>query len=122
MVNLGPMALFSNYKLITSNGKHSKDIGHAYIVSSMYKLKTTAEDSYILTIGFDRYRGRRQRELTKNKNIKGKYHVIFHLTDLFGFAEHQEKATFGHGCKLTLTRNSDSDVLIKDNAITKLKL
>ena len=33
------------------------------------------------------------------------------LKDVFGFAEHQEKATFGLGYKLTLTRNKDEAVI-----------
>ena len=33
----------------------------------------------ILSIGFDRDRGRRQRELTNNNTQKGKYHVRIHL-------------------------------------------
>ena len=37
LVNLGPVALFSNYNLTTSSGKHLEDVSHAHIVSSMYK-------------------------------------------------------------------------------------
>ena len=33
------------------------------------------------------------------------------LKDNFGFAEHQEKATYGLGYILTLTRNNNSSVL-----------
>ena len=40
----------------------------------MYKLITSARNTD-LSIGFDRDRGRRQRELTSNKIIKGKYYV-----------------------------------------------
>ena len=36
--NLGPIALFSNYKLTTSSGKHLEEIRHAHIVSLVYKL------------------------------------------------------------------------------------
>ena len=35
LVNLGPIALFSNYKLTTSSGKHLEEISHAHIVSLM---------------------------------------------------------------------------------------
>ena len=70
-----------------------------------------------LSIGFDRDRNRRQRELTNNKTQKGKYHVRIYLKDVFGFAEYQEKGTYGLGYKLTLTRNTDNAVLNKDNAI-----
>ena len=116
LVNLGPIALFSNYKLTTSSGKHLENIDHAHIVSLMYKLLSSSKGSDDLSIGFDRDRGRRQREMTNNKTQKGKCHVRFYLKDVFGFAEYQEKATYGLGYKLTLTRNTDNAVLNKDNA------
>ena len=33
LVNLGPVALFSNYKLTTSSGKYLENIDHGHIVS-----------------------------------------------------------------------------------------
>ena len=117
LVNLGPIALFSNYKLTTSSGKHLEEISHAHIVSLMYKLLTSSKDGDDLSIGFDPNRGRRKNELTNNKTIKGKYHIRIYLKDIFGFAEHQEKGTYGLGYKLTLTRNTDNAVLNKDNAV-----
>ena len=47
-----------------------------------------------------------------------------YLKDIFGFTEHQEKATYGLGYKLTLTRNSDNAVLNETNAtaIGKIKI
>ena len=61
LVNLGPIALFSNYKLTTSSGKHL-EVCHAHIVSLMYKLLTSSEDGNDLSIGFDRNReGRKKR-------------------------------------------------------------
>ena len=125
LVNLGPVALFSNYKLATSSGKHLEEVSHAHIVSLMYKLITTAKGCDDLSIGFDRDRTRRRNELTNNKNVKGKYHVRIYLKDVFGFAEHQEKATYGLGYKLTLTRNNDNAVLNKNDntvALGKLKI
>ena len=117
LVNLGPIALFSDYKLTTSSGKHSEEISHAHIVSLMYKLLTSSKDSDDLSIGFDRNRGRRKNELSNNKTIKGKYHIRIYLKDIFGFSEHQEKGTYGLGYKLTLTRITDNAVLNKDNAV-----
>ena len=35
-VNEGPIALFSNYKLQSSSGKHIEEINHAHIVCLMY--------------------------------------------------------------------------------------
>ena len=117
LVNMGPIALFSNYKLTTSSGKHLENIDHAHIVSLMYKLLTSSKGSDDLSIGFDRDRNRRQRELTNNKTQKGKYHIRIYLKDVFGFAEYQNKGTYGLGYKLTLTRNTNNAVLNKDNAI-----
>ena len=82
----------------------------------MYKLITTAKGCDDLSIGFDRDRTRRRKKLTNNKNIKGKHHVRIYLKDVCRFAEHQEKATYGLGYKLTLTRNSDNSVLNKTDA------
>ena len=91
LVNLGPIALFSNYKLKTSSGKHLEEISHAHIVRLMYKLLTSSKDDEDSSIGFDRDRGRRKRELSNNKNIKGKYHIRIYLKDIFRFPEHQKK-------------------------------
>ena len=75
-----------------------------------------------MSICFDRDRNRRQRELTNNKSQKGKYHVRIYLKDVFGFAEYQDKCTYGIGYILTLTRNSVNAVLIKGNAINNAKI
>ena len=122
LVNLGPTALFSKYKLTTSSGKHLEKISHAHIVSLMYKLLSSGKGSDDLSIGFDRDRNRRKRELTNNKNIKGKFHLRICLRGIFGFAEHQEKCTYGLGYKLTLTKNTDNAVLNKDNAVNNDKI
>ena len=87
----------------------------------MYKLITSARNTDDFSIGYDRDRGRRQRELTKNKTIKSKNHVTLMLKDFFGFAQHQKKGTYGLVYKLTLTRNSDCAVLNKGNAISNAK-
>ena len=120
--NLGPVALFSNLKLKTSSGKHLEDISHAHLVSLMYKLITSSKDSNDLSIGFDHSRNRRRDELAHNKNIKGKYHVKIMLKDVFGFVEHQQKATYGLGYKLTLTRNKDDAVIDKAVGITDARI
>ena len=122
LVNLGPIALFSNYKLTSSSGKHLENIDHAHIVSLMYKLLSSSKGSDDLSIGFDRDRTRRRNELTNNKNIRGKYHIRIYLRDVFGFAGYQEKGTYGLGYKLTLTRNTDNAVLNKGNAINNGKI
>ena len=113
LVNLGPIALFSNYKLTTSSSKHLEEISHAHFVSLMYKLLTSSKDSEDSSIGFDRSRGRRKNKLYNNKSIKGKFHIRIYLKDIFGFAGYQEKVTYGLGYKLSVTRNTDNAVLNK---------
>ena len=117
LVNLGPIALFSVYKLVTASSKHLEEVNHAHFVSLIYKIVTSSKDGDDLSIGFDRNRGRRKDELTDNKNIKGKYHSRIYLKDILGYAENQEKATYGLGYRLILTRNTDNAVLNKDNAV-----
>ena len=122
LINLGSIALFSNYKLTTSSGKHLEIIDHAHIVCLMYKLLSSSRDSDDLSIGFDRIRDRRKRELKNNKTQKGKNHLRIYLKDVFGFAEHQQVGTFGLGYKLALTRNTDNAVLNKNNATNNAKI
>ena len=122
LVNLGPIALFSNFKLTTSSGKHLEDISHSHIVSLIYKLITSSKDSNDLSIGFDHSRNRRRDDLAPNKKSKGKYHVKIMLKDVFGYAELQEKATYGLGYKLALTRNKDDAVIDKANAIADARI
>ena len=122
LVNLGPIALFSNFKLTTSSGKHLEDISHTHLVSLMYKLITSSKDSNDLSIGFDNSRNRRRDELALNKNIKGKFHLKIMLKDVFGFVEHQEKGTYGLGYKLTLTRNKDDAVIDKAGGIAEARI
>ena len=122
LVNLGPIALFTNFKLTTSPGKHLRDISHSRIVSLMYKFKTPSKSSDDLSIGFDRDRDRRRDKLSSNKNIEGRYHLRFMLKDVFVFAKLQEKATYGLGYKLTLTRNKDEAVIDKDACIADARI
>ena len=83
----------------------------------MYKLVTSSKDGDDLSIGFDRNRERRKNEFSNNKTIKNKYYIRIYLKDIFGYAEHQEKGTYGFGYRLTLTRNTDNAVLNKDNVV-----
>ena len=56
LFNLAAKALFSNYNLTTSSGKHLEEINQAHIVSLLCKLQTSSKDSDDLSIGFDRSR------------------------------------------------------------------
>ena len=122
LINLGVMALFSIYKLVTHSSKHLEEINNAHTVCLMYKVVTSSKDSDDLSIGFDRDRGRRKKELTNNKNIKGKYHARIYMKNIFGYAECQEKGTYGLGYRLKLTRNTDNAALNKDPALTNAKV
>ena len=119
---MGPIALFSNFKLTTFSAKHLEDISHTHLVSLMYNLITSCKISDDLSIGFDRSRARRQDEMIDNKRVKGKYLLRIMLKDIFGFAKHQEKATYGLGYKLTLTRNKDEAVKDKVAGIADARI
>ena len=99
-----PIVLFSNYKLTSCYGKILEELSHAHIVSLSYILMTSSRGSDDLSMGLDRDRNRRQRELTNKKNIKGKYHVTLTFKDIFGVAEQQEKGTYGLDYRLILTK------------------
>ena len=90
---LGPISLFSGFKLTTSSGKNLEDISHAHIFCLIYKLITSSKDRDDLSIGFDRSRNGRRDELAQNKNKKGKQHLRILQKYVFGFAESHEKAT-----------------------------
>ena len=79
-----------------------KVFSNAHIVSLLYEIITSAKNTKDFSIGFDRDSGRRQEALTK-KNSEKKYHLRIMLRDVFGFAELQEKGTYGLGYKLSLT-------------------
>ena len=108
--------------MTTSGGKHLEEINHAHIVSLVHRLLSSSKESDDLTIGFDRSRDRRKRKITDNKNIKGENHLRSYLRDFFGFAEHQQTATYGLGYRLALTTNTDNALLNKDNATNNAKL
>ena len=122
LINLGPLAIFSKFKLTTSSGKHLEDINNAHILSLMYKVISSAKDSNDLSIGFDHSHNRWKDELTANKSVKGKYHLKILHKDVFGFAECQEKATYGLGYKLTLTGNKDDAVIDKAGGIADARI
>ena len=55
--------------------------------------------------------------MAANKNVKGKFHLIILLKDVFGFAECHEKATYGLRYILTLTTNKEDAVIDKAGGI-----
>ena len=122
LVILVPIALSSSLKLTTSSGKHLEDISHTHKVSLMYKLKSTAKDTDNLSLCFDQRRNRRRDDLTSNENIKSKYHLRTEIKGVFGFAQVQEKATYGLGYKKPLTRKEDDAVVDKGASSLMLEL
>ena len=124
LIYRGPITLFIYNTLTTFSGKHIEAISQAYFVSLMYKLKKSVSEPHDLSIRFDRDRQRRQRELTNNKNIKGKYLFGNMLKDVFGFAENQKKAIGGFQYQITLTRISDNSIgtKIMQSTLVKVKV
>ena len=55
--------------------------------------------------------------MTNYKNMNGKYLLTNMLKCVFGFSDNQDKATYGLGYNLTLTREKNDTVLNKVEAI-----
>ena len=112
LVNLGPVALFSEAKLNTSSGKHLEKVDNLHTISLMWKLLTSTQGTSELMYGFEESEATRRLELTNNKTEKGTFFVRIKLCDLFGFAD-QEKITYGLGYSLHLKRNNNNDPIIR---------
>ena len=121
LVNFGPVALFSEAKLVTSSGKHLEKVDNLHPISLMYKLLTSNQQTSQLMYGFEESQATRRQELTTNKTEKGTFFVRIKLTDIFGFAD-QEKITYGLGYTLTLKRNNNNDPIIRDNGVDAAKI
>ena len=89
LVNLGPVAVFSKYRLTSSSGKELNELDNAHVICLMHKLISSSRNSDDLSIGFHRSNVAREREVTNNITTKGIYHVRIYLKDIFGFAEHK---------------------------------
>ena len=121
LVNFGPVALFSEAKLVTSSGKHLEKVDNLHPVWLMYKLLTSNKQTSQLMYGFEESENTRRLELTNHKTEKGTFFVRIKLKDLFGFAD-QEKITYGLGYSLTLKRNNNNDPIIRDNGVDAAKI
>ena len=88
------MFFFNDYKVTTRNGKHVEVISDFHVACYLCDLLSPSRgpDS-LFFFGFDRNYERRQRKLTNNRTIKGKYYVKNKHRAIFGFAEWQENAT-----------------------------
>ena len=88
----------------------------------MFKLITSSKNSADLSIGIDGSRIRRKNKLAQNKSVKGKYRLKILPKDVFGFAEHQGKSTYGLGYKLTLTGKKDEAAIDKIGGIADARI
>ena len=121
LVTFGPVALFSEAKLVTSSGKHLEKVDNLHPVCLVHKLLTSNQQTSQLMYGFEESQATRRQELTNNKTEKGTFLVRIKLTDIFGFAD-QEKITYGLGYNLMLKRNNNNDPIIRDNGVDAAKI
>ena len=68
LVDTGPIALFSNFKVTTSSAKQLEYIIHAHRESLRYKLLISSNDSDDLSFHFDRDRNRKQNQINKESH------------------------------------------------------
>ena len=120
LVNIAPIALFSEAKLTTTSEKHLEKVDNLHPICLMYKLLTSSQQTSQLMYGFEESTTIRRQELTNNKTEKGTFFVRIKLKDLFGFAD-QEKITYGLSYTLTLKRNTNNDVIIKGARVDAAK-
>ena len=71
LVNFGPVALFSEAKLVTSSGKHLEKVDNLLPICLMYLLLTSTQQTSQLLYGFEESQATRRQELTTNKTEKG---------------------------------------------------
>ena len=139
LVNLGGIALFSEASLSTSSRKQLERIDHVYQSSLMYKMLASSENDESLyfvkddgvalvqpapdadatahvpgnisdtTIAFNKRRNR----LINDNPEKGTLFLTIPLSEIFGFALHQDKITYGLGFSLTLKRASNDNAIYR---------
>ena len=73
LVNFGPVALFSETKLVTSSGKHLEKVDNLHPFCLMYKLLTSQQQTSQLMYGFEESVTIRRQELTNHKTEKGTF-------------------------------------------------
>ena len=95
--------------LKSSKENEVEAIENAHITTLMYKIRRSGKDSVDLSTGFHRNITARERELYNKKESKEIFKFNF-FEDVFSFAEHQENASYGLVCKLTLPKCSDNKV------------
>lgn len=112
LINLGGVALFQEAKLTTSSNKQIERVEPLYQSSLMYKLLSSSHTSDMSCM-FEKDYTSRKAELTTNADAKGVLFLQIKLSDLFGFAEYQDKITLGLGYNLTLRRGDDANALLR---------
>ena len=119
LINMGVLALFSEARLSTSSDKTLENINHLHPTCLMYKLLTSPKDYSDPLSGFEKDVTKRRQQLTNDNpgTSKGKLHFGIPLSDIFGYAEHQRKSTYGMGYRLELKGNTNlnNNALIREN-------
>ena len=71
LVNFGPIASFSEAKLVTSSGKHLEKIDRLHAVFLLHKLLTSNQQPSQSMYGFEESENTKRLELTNHKEEKG---------------------------------------------------
>ena len=89
LVNVGPVALFIEAKLVTSSCKHLEKVDTLHPICLMYKLLTSTQQTSQLMYGFEESIAIRRQELTTDKTAKATFFVRIKLPYIFGFADQE---------------------------------
>ena len=97
--------------MTSSSRKEMDENDNAHVNCLLYKLISGSRDNDDLSIGFQWSIKAREREMTNNKTITGKYHVRIYLNGFFSFAEYHDLCIYVLRYKLILNRGSDNHVM-----------
>ena len=120
LVNLAPLALFSEMRLKTSSDKTLEKVGHLHTNILMHKLLTSTHENE--AAGFIKDADKRKDQLLTNNPTKGYMSYRIDMKDIFGFIECSEKYTYGLGYILEFRRKSDDAAIVRDNGLAAAKI
>ena len=108
---MGPIVLFSYYKLSTFGLNQIEDFDHAHNRCLGCKFISSCRNRNFMSFGLDHDKDRLQQGLTNLKATMVFKQVRNLLKDVYGFAENQESVTCGLECSMTRERREDDAVL-----------
>ena len=128
LVNLGPVALFSEATLSNSSQKKLEHVEQVYQATLMHKMLSSGEGELMTYFEKDTQDAavvntERRNRLLNNTPEKGTLFVRIPLKDIFGYVYHQDKITYGLGYILKLRTADHANAIFRTIAdVAKLTI